>query len=112
MSEPARRDTRENMLGKGVLDAASHPLIQIDSLALVGPRWNPTVVARATLRGATRDLRFPAALIQQYDLLTVVANFGARQSDFDVTPFTTLGGGLQVRDMLDIRIRLTARRAG
>ena len=112
VSEPARRDTRENMLGNGVLDAASHPLIQIDSLALVGPRWNPTVLARVTLRGSTRDLRFPAAVIQQDDLLTVVANFRVRQSDFGVTPLATLGGGLQVRDMIDIRIRLIARRAG
>jgi polyisoprenoid-binding protein YceI len=112
VSEQARQGTRENMLGKDVLDAASHPLIQIDSLALVGPRWNPTVLARVTLHGATRDVRFPAAVIQQEDLLTVVANLRVRQSDFGVTPFTTLGAGLQVRDIIDIRIRLIARRAG
>lgn len=112
VSEQARRDTRENMLGKGVLDMAAHPLIQIDSLALAGPRWNPTVVARVTLRSSTRDLRFPAAVVQRDGLLTVVANFRVRQSDFDVTPFTTLGGGLQVRDIIDIRIRLVARHAG
>jgi hypothetical protein len=112
VSEQARRDTRENMLGNGVLDAASQPLIQIDSLALVGPRWDPTVLARVTLRGSTRHLRFPVAVVQQDDLLTVVANFRVRQSDFGVTPFTTLGGGLQVRDTIDIRIRLVARRAG
>jgi polyisoprenoid-binding protein YceI len=100
------------MLGNGVLDAASHPLIQIDSLALVGPRWNPTVLARVTLGGATRDLRFSAAVIQHDDLITVVANFRVRQSDFGVTPFTTLGGGLQVRDLIDVRIRLRAQRAG
>ena len=111
VSEQARRETRENMLGSDVLDAASHPLIRIDSLALVGPRWNPTVLARATLRGATRDLRFPAVVIQQNDLLSVVANFRVRQSDFGVTPFTTLGGGLQVRDMIDLRIHLVARHA-
>jgi len=112
VSEPARRDTRENMLGEGVLDAANHSLIRIDSLALVGPRWNPTVLARVTLRGSTRDLRFPAAVIQQDALITVVASFRVRQSDFGVTPFSTLGGGLQVRDMIDVRIRVVARRAG
>ena len=112
VSEQARRETRENMLDKSVLDAASHPLIRIDSLALVGPRWNATVLARVTLRGSTRDLRFPAAVIQQDNLVTVVANFRVRQSDFGVAPFATLGGGLQVRDMIDIRIRLVARRSG
>ncbi|HEY4971652.1 MAG TPA: YceI family protein [Steroidobacteraceae bacterium] len=112
VSEQARSGTRENMLGKEVLDAASHPLIRIDSVALAGPRWSPKVLARVTLRGATRELRFPAAVIQQDDLLTAVANFKIRQSDFGVTPFSALGGGLQVRDTVEVRIRVVARRAG
>ena len=111
VSEEARQATRENMLGKDILDAASRPLIEIASIALAGPRWNPTVIARATLRGATRDLRFPAAVVQQGELLTVIASFRIRQSDFGLTPFSTLGGGLQVRDAIDIRLRLVARRA-
>jgi hypothetical protein len=49
--------------------------------------------------------------MQQGDLLTVVASFRVRQSDFDLTPFTALGGGLQVRDPIDIRLSLVARRA-
>jgi YceI-like domain len=111
VSEEARQATRDNMLGKDVLDTTSRPIIEIDSVALVGPRWNPTVLARATLRGTTRDLRFPAAVIQQEDRLTVVASFRIHQSDFDLSPFTALGGGLQVRDAIDIRIRLIAWRA-
>ena len=111
VSEEARQATRDNMLGKDVLDAARQPLIEINSIALVGPRWNPTVLARATLHGTTRDLRFPAAVMQQGDLLTVVASFRVRQSDFDLTPFTMLGGGIQVRDAIDIRLRIVARRA-
>ena len=111
VSEQARQATRDNLLGKELLDSASRPLIEISSIALVGPRWNPTVLARATLHGTTRDLRFPAAVMQQGDLLTVVASFRIRQSDFELTPFTALGGGLQVRDPVDIRLRLVARRA-
>lgn len=111
VSEQARQATRDNMLGKDLLDSASRPLIEINSIALAGPRWNPTVLARATLHGATRDLRFSAAVMQQGDLLTVVASFRVRQSDFDLTPFTALGGGLQVRDPIDIRLSLVARRA-
>jgi len=111
VSEQARQATRDNLLGKDVLDSASHPLIEVNSVALVGPRWNPAVLARATLRGVTRDLRFPAAVVQQGDLLTVIATFRIRQSDFDLTPFTALGGGLRVRDAIDIRMYLVARRA-
>lgn len=110
VSEPARRDTRENMLGPDILDAATYPLIRIESIALVGPAWNPSVTARVTLRGAMRDLRFPAAVFRQNETLAVVASFRINQSEFGIERFTTLNGGLRVRDALDIRIRLVARR--
>jgi len=110
VSEPARRDTRENMLGRDVLDAEKHPLVRIESIALVGPQWGPTVTARVTLRGVTRDLRFAAAVLRQDDMLAVVAAFRINQSEFGIEPFTALNGGLRVRDALDIRVRLVARR--
>jgi polyisoprenoid-binding protein YceI len=111
VSEQARQATCNNLLGSDVLDAAKSPLIEVDSVALTGPRWNPAVLAQVKLRGATRELRFPAAVFEQDDLLTVVASFQIRQSDFGLTPFSALGGGLRVRDAIDIRLRLVARRA-
>jgi polyisoprenoid-binding protein YceI len=106
VSEQARNGTRENMLGASVLDAADHPRIAIASIALVGPDWNPTVTARVTLRGATRDLRFPAAVFRDGARLTVIANFRINQSDFGIEPLALLGGGLRVHDPIDIRVRL------
>ena len=110
VSDQAREGTRQNMLGKDVLDAANHPLIRIASLSLFGPQWNPTVTARVTLRGATRDVRFPAAVFRQGDTLIVVASFVIRQSAFGIDPFSALNGGLRVRDDMDIRIRIVAQR--
>jgi len=112
VSEPARRGTRENLLGADVLYAAKHPLIRIESIALFGPDWNPEVTARVTLRGVTRDLRFAAAVLRRDDALAVVAGFRIKQSEFGIEPFSALNGGLRVRDPLDIRIRLVARREG
>ena len=111
VDDDARQGTRNNMLGKDVLDAANRPLIEIDSVALSGPRWNPTVLARVTLRGVTRDLRFPAAVMQDGDRITVVAGFRIRQTDFEMHPLSVFGGGIRVRDAIDIRLRLAARRA-
>lgn len=111
VSEQARRDTCENMLGEEVLDAGKHRLIRIASVALAGPRWNPTVTARVTLRGAERNVRFPAAVFRNGDALEVIAGFRLRQSDFGITPFAAFGGGLLVRDSIDIRLRIVARRA-
>jgi len=110
ISESARRGTRENLLGADVLDAAKHPLIRIESIALVGPEWGPTVTARVTLRGVARDLRFAAAVLRQHGKLAVVASFRLNQSEFGIEPFSALNGGLLVRDPLDIRIRVAARR--
>lgn len=110
VSEQARRATRENMLGREVLDAARFPSIRIESVALGGPPWNPTVTARVTLRDATRDVRFAAAVFAHGDTLTVIANFRIRQSEFGITPFAALNGGLRVGDAIDLRLRLVARR--
>lgn len=110
VSDPARRGTRENMLGADVLDAPVHPLIRIESVALTGPPWAPTVTARVTLRGATRDLNFPAAVVRTGDSLVVIASFRISQSDFGIKAFTALNGGLRVRDALDVRVRVVARR--
>lgn len=110
VSEQARQGTRDNMLGEEVLDAGRRPLIHIASVALTGPRWNPTVTARVTLRGASRDVRFPAAVFQYGEALEVIASFRLRQSDFGIKPFAALGGGLLVHDAIDIRLRIIARR--
>ena len=110
VSDAARRGTRENMLGVDVLDSAVQPLIRIESVALTGPPWAPTVTARVTLRGTTRDLSFPAAVVRAGDSLVVIASFPIRQSDFGIQPFSALNGGLRVRDALDVRLRLVARR--
>ncbi len=110
VSPEAREGTRGHMLGKEVLDSQRYPVIRVESVALSGPRWNPSVIARATLRGVTRELRFPAAVVEHGDRLTVIASFSFRQSDFGIEPYSALGGGLRVADEVRVRIRLVARR--
>jgi hypothetical protein len=111
VSDEARRGTRENMLGPALLDAGTSPVVSIESLSLTGPRWNPTVLARVTVRDASRTVRFPAAVADAPDGLTVIASFRIGQSDFGLAPFSVLGGGLLVRDAIDVRLRIVARRA-
>ena len=111
VSDPARKGTRDNMLGADVLDAAHYPLIRIESDALLGPRWNPDVTARITVRGMTSDLKFTAAVFDQRDSLTVIAAFRVLQSNLGMKPLSILGGAVRVRDAIDIRVRLVARPA-
>jgi polyisoprenoid-binding protein YceI len=109
LSDQARKGTRDNMLGADVLDAAHYPLIRIESDALRGPRWNPDVSARITVRGKTSVLKFPAAVFEQNGTLTVIAAFRVIQTDLGITPYSILGGAVTVRDAIDIRVRLVAR---
>jgi len=110
VSDEARRGTREHMLGGEVLDAQRYPVIRVESVALSGPRWNPSVVARVTLRGVAHEQHFPAAVVEYGDWLVVIASFAFHQSDFGIEPYSALGGGLRVADEVRVRIRLEARR--
>jgi polyisoprenoid-binding protein YceI len=76
-----------------------------------GPRWNPHVTARVTVRDKTSEVKFPAAVIEQPDTLTVIATFRILQTDLGITPYSILGGAVRVRDAIDIRVRLVARPA-
>jgi len=111
VSDQARKGTRDNMLGADVLDADHFALIRIESDALLGPRWNPGVTARITLRGNTSEVKFPAAVFEQPGGLTVIASFQVRQSDLGLKPFSVLGGAIRVGDSMDVRVRLVARPA-
>jgi polyisoprenoid-binding protein YceI len=111
VSDQARKGTRDNMLGEDVLDAAHYPLIRIESDTLLGPRWNPDVNARITVRGKTSALKFPAAVFEQPGSLTVIAAFHVLQSELGMKPYSILGGAVTVRDAIDVRVRLVARPA-
>jgi hypothetical protein len=110
LSDQARAGTRTNMLGETQLAAAEYPYIEVESIALSGPSWNPDVRARVQIRDIARTVRFPAAVFEAGDRLVVIANFAVNLTDFGIEPFEALGGGLQVRDTLVIRVRVTARR--
>lgn len=111
VSDQARKGTRDNMLGADMLDAAHYPLIRIESDTLLGPRWNPDVNARITVRGKTSALGFRAAVFEQPGSLTVIAAFRVLQSGLGMKPYSILGGALTVRDAIDVRVRLVARPA-
>jgi len=110
VSDVARQGTRKNMLGADLLDALQHPAIQIESVTLSGPRWNPDVVARITLRGVSSELKFPAEVVEQNGAISVTASFRVLQTELGLQPFSILGGAIRVRDAIDIRVHLLAQR--
>ena len=108
MSESAIEDTRRNMLSADQLDAEPHPFIEIRSIGLSGPRWQPDIEAQVTLAGQTRELTVPVTLSMDNYNLTAIGRFSIRQSEFGITPFSAAGGSLQVADEVLIRFRIVA----
>jgi polyisoprenoid-binding protein YceI len=91
-----------------LLDARTYPEIRIESVGISGPRWQPDIRALVTLAGATREVTVPVALTLGNETLTASGRFVIRQTDFDLTPYSTAGGALRVSDEVLVRFRILA----
>lgn len=111
LSPQAIEATYRNMIGPAVLDAAQYPEITLRSVAVTGTGPAAEVTVRITLHGMSRDQVIPVVLERRPAGLTIACEFKIRTSDFGMTPFSVLGGGLQVQDDLHIRARLVAAQA-
>ena len=99
--------TRRNMFSK-VLRADSYPWVLVKA-AFEGNSRN-MLRAEITLHGVTREYRLPLQLRE--DGATVLANgaFTVKQTDFGITPFAVFGGALAVKDELELKFAISARR--
>lgn len=106
VSDEARAGTRSNMLGDGVLAADSFPEVQVELLSLTGPQWAADGNVRIRLKDQTRDQTVTLSLFEEGGGLRVVGSFSVLQTEFGMTPFSVLGGGLKVADEVKIRLNL------
>lgn len=103
-SPDAIEGTRRNMFNK-VLQAAAHPWVVVRAA-----RDGAFLNAQVTLHGVTRAYRVPLQLKEDGALLRASGSFTARQSDFGITPFAVFGGALAVKDEMELRFAISARR--
>jgi len=107
-TQPAESDiegTRRNMHNK-VLESASFPYALIRISRLTADRPNLSVAI--TLHGATHTYEVPAQIATVADGLAISGQMSINQSDFGITPFSILGGALQVQDRVDLNFRILA----
>ncbi|HEX6550541.1 MAG TPA: YceI family protein, partial [Gammaproteobacteria bacterium] len=107
-SPQAIAGTTHNMLSPALLDAEKYPEIVVRSAAVAGLESAPVVTTRITLRGVQRDVRVPITLTVSGAQLIASGSFEIRQSDFGMTPFSILGGGLQVADTIKVHFLIMA----
>lgn len=109
-----RAGTQRNMLGEQVLDAEHHPEVALRSAAITRPAGAAPdalrLVMRITLRGREASVEVPVRWQRRGDVLSVHGEFSVLQSQFGITPFSTMMGALRVHDRIDIDFDLVARR--
>jgi polyisoprenoid-binding protein YceI len=100
--------TRVNMLDK--LGAGAHPwaLVAVRDVTIdaSGFRMNATL----TLNGSTRAMDLSPQIVLATDEVGVDGRVALEQTNFGITPFSILGGALQVQDRVAVRFRIRARR--
>lgn len=110
LTDAAREGTRNNMLRAEVLDGARHPEIVVRAGSLGGTWDQPAVAASVTLKGVTRSIDVPLAIVRTDDEIVARGAFRVRQSDFGITPFSIGGGAIAVADTVDISFEIHAAR--
>ena len=106
-SAEAIAGTRANMLDQ--LGAGAHPwaLVAVRDVAIdaAGFRMN----AALTLNGSTRAMDLSPQIVLSASEVGVNGRVALEQTSFGITPFSILGGALQVQDRVAVRFRIRAR---
>lgn len=111
-TQPSQSDiggTRANMLEK-VLEADKFPfaLIRVDGAD--GSQTSAVLGVTITLHGVTRRFEVPATIDADVEGTGASGRLSFDQTDFEITPYSLLGGAIAVRNRVDLRFRIRARR--
>lgn len=101
--------TRNNMFRREVLDIANFPKIGIQgSIAQVAEQ--AVVHFQITIKGVSRGYTLPISIRYSDARITARGDFTIKQSDFEIIPFSLMGGMLAVKDAINISFVIVARR--
>jgi polyisoprenoid-binding protein YceI len=103
--------TRHNMLEK-VLETGRFPFALIHVGSLETDANGTKLNVEISLHGVTHALQIPAKIDTGTGELDVSGSLSLNQTDFGITPFSVLGGLIQVQDRVDFRFRIRARPVG
>jgi hypothetical protein len=111
-SEPSSADiegTKQHMLDS-VLQATQYPLVHIHVNKLIENSPNAIAQVELTLHGVTRMVEVPIVIQKTTDnQLIVSGTFSLNQTDFNIKPYSVMGGLLQVEDKIDLKFNIIAK---
>lgn len=104
----AREGTRRNLLGAALLDGERFPRIELDSTRVAAAPGGARLTLRARVRGTDSSFGVPVTLETRGAELLASGEVELRQRQLGLTPFSVMGGALQVRDAMRVQFRLVA----
>ena len=110
--QPTAADVAEiekSMKAEGQLDASRFPLITFASTTITAEAPDRYLVTgQLTIRGVTRDVRFPASAVMEGNIFRATATLTFMQSAFGYKPYSALLGAIKNKDAVMLHIQLVA----
>jgi hypothetical protein len=101
--------TLHNMLSVTQLNSAKFPALLLQSKRLDNSQGTLTATFDVTVAGHVSSVTAPFTLLTESGQLTASATFELRQTALGLTPYSLLGGALQVEDALTVKIKIVAK---
>ena len=109
-SESDRADIAKAMRAPDQLDVARYPMIRFASTRVVPQgEGRLQITGKLTIRGATREVTFPATVTLERDVLRARATLRFLQSSFGYRPYSALLGAIRNKDEVSLDVDLVAR---
>ncbi len=93
-----------------VLEADKFPFALIRVSGVDASQREVAMSIAITLHGSTHTLQAPAQIDADADRISVTGRLSFDQTDFGITPYSLLGGAIAVKNGVDLRFRIRARR--
>jgi polyisoprenoid-binding protein YceI len=107
-SEEDKAGTRRNMLGEDLLQADEFPLIRVRGGAPESSGPSDTLPIEIEIRGRTYELDVPGEIAFGEGHVEASGEFALDHADLGLTPFSALGGALQVGPIIEFSYRIHA----
>lgn len=110
VSNKDKRGTKNNMLGAGLLNSAKFSNIIIESNSWSGELPDIVVIATFTVKDQSYVVEFPASVSVNEEQIVVTGSFDLSHGQLGLRPYTVVLGGLRVRDKMEIKFHILAKR--
>lgn len=105
------RITHEEVLLAGSFPEITYECSQVTATASREGRYWVALNGQLTLRGITKAQTVPASVMLTDDGLRAKGDFSLRQTEYDIKPYSAMGGGLVVKDELKFNFDVVARKS-